>query len=67
MVEKLQEQILDLIAESECDLATANLALDLVKTELLLAHFDDDGDDEADDFAYEEVVGEFESDGVVGE
>jgi hypothetical protein len=62
MVEKLQEQILDLIAESECDLATANLALDLVKTELLLAHFDDDGDDEA-----EEVEGEFESDGVVGE
>ena len=67
MVEKLQEQILDLIAESECDLATANLALDLVKTELLLAHFDDDGDDEADDFASEEVVGEFEGDGVVGE
>ena len=62
MVEKLQEQILDLIDESECDLATANLALDLVKTELLLAHFDDDGDDEAD-----EVEGEFESDGVVGE
>ena len=62
MVEKLQEQILDLIAESECDLATANLALDLVKTELLLAHFDDDGDDEA-----EEVEGEFESDGVVSE
>ena len=65
MVEKLQEQILDLIAESECDLATANLALDLVKTELLLAHFDDDGDD-GDDEA-EEVEGEFESDGVVGE
>ena len=62
MVEKLQEQILDLIAESECDLATANLALDLVKTELLLANFDDDGDDEA-----EEAEGEFEGDGVVGE
>ena len=65
MLEKLQKQILDLIAESECDLATANLALDLVKTEILIAHFDDDGDDEAEEV--EEVEGEFKSDGVVGE
>ena len=64
--EALHEAVTDLIEESECGLFEALGVLDVVKSELTLAGLAAD-EDESDDFASEEVVGEFESDGVVGE
>ena len=64
--EALREAVTDLIEESECGLFEAVGVLDMVKTELNLAYLAAD-EDEADDFASEEVVGEFEGDGAVGE
>jgi hypothetical protein len=65
-VEALHESITDLVENSECGLFEVIGVLDVVKAELTLASLAAD-EDEADDFASEEVVGEFESDGVVGE
>ena len=64
--EALHEAVTDLIEESECGLFEALGVLDVVKSELTLAGLAAD-EDESDDFASEEVVGEFESDGVVVE
>ena len=64
--EALHEAVTDLIEESECGLVEALGVLDVVKSELTLAGLAAD-EDESDDFASEEVVGEFESDGVVVE
>jgi hypothetical protein len=64
--ETLYKGVTDLVENSECSLFEAVGVLDLVKTELKFV-FLAANEDEADDFASEEVVGEFESDGVVGE
>jgi hypothetical protein len=64
--ETLHEDITDLVENSECGLFEVIGVLDVVKAELILAGLAAD-EDESDDFASEEVVGEFESDGVVGE
>jgi hypothetical protein len=57
--EALHNDITDLVENSECGLFEAVGVLDIVKTELALASLAADED--------EEVEGEFESDGVVGE
>jgi hypothetical protein len=59
--EALHEAVTDLIEESECGLFEAVGVLEVVKSELTLASLAAE-EDEA-----EEVEGEFESDGVVGE
>ena len=59
--EALHEAVTDLIEESECSLFEAVGVLDVVKSELTLASL------AADEVEAEEVEGEFESDGVVGE
>ena len=64
--EALHEAVTELVEESECSLFEAVGVLEVVKSELTLASLAAD-EDEADDFASEEVVGEFEGDGVVGE
>jgi hypothetical protein len=64
--EALHEGITDLVESSECGLFEAIGVLEVIKSELTLASLAAD-EDESDDFASEEVVGEFESDGVVGE
>lgn len=64
--EALHEAVTDLIEESECGLFEAVGVLEVVQSELTLASLAAD-EDESDDFASEEVVGEFEGDGVVGE
>jgi hypothetical protein len=64
--EVLHEEITDLIEESECSLFEAVGVLEVVQSELTLASLAAD-EDESDGFASEEVVGEFESDGVVAE
>jgi hypothetical protein len=64
--EALHEGITDLVENSECSLFEAVGVLEVIKSELTLASLAAD-EDEADDFASEEVVGEFGSDGVVGE
>jgi hypothetical protein len=64
--EALHEAVTDLIEVSECSLFEVVGVLEVVKSELTLESLAAD-EDESDDFASEEVVGEFESDGVVGE
>jgi hypothetical protein len=64
--EALHEGITDLVESSEVGLFEAIGVLEVIKSELTLASLAAD-EDESDDFASEEVVGEFESDGVVGE
>ena len=64
--EALREAVTDLIEASECGLFEAVGVLEVVKDDLILEARDAD-EDESDDFASEEVVIEFESDGVVGE
>ena len=64
--EVLHEAVTDLIEKSECGLFEAVGVLEVVKAELTLASLAAE-EDEAHDFAPEEIVGEFESDGVVGE
>ena len=59
--EALHEAVTDLIEESECSLFEAVGVLDVVKSELTLASL------AADEVEAEEVEGEFESDGLVGE
>jgi hypothetical protein len=59
--EALHEAVTDLIEESECGLFEAVGVLEVVKAELNLASLAAE-EDEA-----EEVEGEFESDGVVGD
>jgi len=59
--EVLHEAVTDLIEESECGLFEAVGVLEVVKAELNLASLAAE-EDEA-----EEVEGEFESDGVVGD
>jgi hypothetical protein len=64
--EALHEAVTDLIEESECSLFEAVGVLEVIKSELTLASLAAD-EDEVEDFAPKEVVGEFEGDGVVGE
>ena len=62
--EALHEAVTDLIEESECSLFETVGVLEVVKSELTLASLAAD-EDEAEEV--EEVEGEFEGDGVVGE
>ena len=59
--EALHEAVTDLIEESECSVFEVIGVLEVIKAELTLAGLS------ADEEEAEEVVGEFESDGVVGE
>ena len=67
--EALHEAITDLIEESECCIFEVVGVLEVTKAELTLAGLAGlaADEDESDDFASEEVEGEFKSDGVVGE
>jgi hypothetical protein len=56
-VEALHESITELIEETECSLFEVIGVLEVVKTETTLASLADE----------DEIEGEFESDGVVGE
>ena len=62
--EALHEAVTDLFEECECSLFEAVGVLDVVKSEITLASL---AAEAAEEVEAEEVEGEFESDGVVGE